>query len=113
LCLWNRGGTQPSPFPLSLFISLWDTLHLIVPITSDPSVITESFRVQLQLPFFMEIVITMCWSIWMMRNDLIFNNISHSVQRCKSVFRKEFALVILRAKTKFQPQIDLWLDHYV
>jgi hypothetical protein len=59
------------------------------------------------LPFFMEIIITMCWSIWMMRNDLIFHDISHTVQRCKSVFKKKFALVILRAKAKYHPQIHL------
>jgi len=36
-----------------------------------------------------------------------------SIQRCKSIFKEEFALVILRAKGKYQPQIDLWLEAYV
>lgn len=97
--------------PFSL--ACWDTLHLAVPDTSHPSTIVESFKVQLQLPFFTEIIITMCWCIWMMRNDIIFSNISHSVQRCRSVLRKEFALVILRSETKLHPQIDLWLEDYV
>jgi hypothetical protein len=55
-----------------------------------------SFRDQLRLPFFMEI-----------------RNLQASIQRCKDVFKGEFALVILRAKTKFHPLVDLWLETYV
>jgi hypothetical protein len=100
-------------FDCPFALACWDTLHFTVPNTSESSCITESFRAQLQLPFFMEIIITMCWSIWTMRNDVIFNNIPHSVQRCKMVFRKEFALVMLRAKAKYHPHIDLWLEAFV
>jgi hypothetical protein len=64
------------------------------------------------LPFYMEIIITMCWAIWMMRNDIIFRNIAHLVSRCKAVF-KEFALVILRARTSYQPSIVQWLEVFV
>lgn len=63
--------------------------------------------------FFMEIMITMCWVIWTMRNDTIFKTIPHSAQRCKLIFNKEFALVILKAKTKFHPHIKLQLEAYV
>jgi hypothetical protein len=63
--------------------------------------------------FFMEIMITMCWVIWTMRNDTIFKTIPHSVQRCKLIFNEEFALVILKAKTKFHPHIKLQLEAYV
>ena len=79
----------------------------------DTGFIIESFKTQLWLPFFMEVLITMCWSIWTMRNDIIFKNIPHSVQRCRQVFRKEFALIILRAKMKLLHQIDLWLEAFV
>jgi hypothetical protein len=61
----------------------------------------------------MEIVVTMCWSVWTMHNDVIFKGIPHSVQHCKLVFQKEFALVKLRAKAAFHPRIDLWLDAFV
>jgi hypothetical protein len=100
-------------FQCPFALACWDALHLAVPNTSDAGIITESFRDQLQLPFFMEIVITMCWSIWTMRNDAIFKNIPHSLHRCKLVFRKEFALVILRARSNFHPLIDLWLEAFV
>jgi len=43
--------------PFSL--ACWNTLHLVIPNALDPPTIAESLKVQLQLPFFMEIIITM------------------------------------------------------
>jgi hypothetical protein len=43
----------------------------------------------------MEIIITMCWCIWTVQNDVIFKNIKHSEQRCKTILKQEFPLVIL------------------
>jgi hypothetical protein len=100
-------------FHCSFSSQCWDTLNLIIPNSSDLTLITESLKRQLQTPFFMEIIVTMCWSIWMMRNDLIFNGVPHSLSRCKAEFKKEFALVILRAKASLHPDIDLWLQNYV
>jgi hypothetical protein len=91
----------------------WYSLQCIVPATDDLETILEALKVQIRRPFFMEIIVTMCWSIWMMRNDLIFRNVAHSVQRCKVVFRQEFALVVLRAKASYQPGIDQWIELYV
>jgi hypothetical protein len=88
-------------------------MQLHVPNSLDTGVIIESLKMQLRLLFFMKILITMCWSIWTMRNDIIFRNVPHSVQRCRQVFRKEFALIILMAKMKFHPQIDLWQEAFV
>jgi hypothetical protein len=94
-------------------IACWYTLRVLVPNSDDTCSIIESFRNQLNLPFFMEIIITMCWSIWTMRNDAIFRGIPHSVHRCKLFFRKEFARIILRAKATFHPLIDSWLGTFV
>jgi hypothetical protein len=94
-------------------MACWYNLHVFIPNSEDISVILESLRDQLRVPFFMEIIITMCWSISMMRNDIIFRNLAHSVHRCRNVFRNEFALVILRAKARFHPFIDQWLDNFV
>jgi len=91
----------------------WATLGLIVPHLQDPFLTVVMFKAQLHCPFALEILITMSWSIWSIRNDLIFRGIQPSVQRCKAIFRKEFALVILRAKAAYQPHISQWLDHYV
>ena len=45
--------------------SYWFSLNLMVSNNSDPLDIMESFKDQLRLPFFMEIIITMCYlTIW-------------------------------------------------
>jgi hypothetical protein len=55
----------------------------------------------------------MCWTIWKARNALIFNQIQPSIQSSKRDFKEEFALLLLRAKKKFFPSIELWLNSLV
>jgi hypothetical protein len=61
----------------------------------------------------MDIIIIMSWSIWMARNDFIFNGLQASLQSAKARFRKEFALVILRAKPSLKQLLVTWLETYV
>ena len=93
--------------------SCWFTLGLIIHDSYDPFSTLASFRAQLQKPFFMEIIVTMSWSIWMDRNDAIFKQVQPSISHCKRIFRQEFALVILRAKTNLAPLLNQWLETYV
>jgi hypothetical protein len=58
----------------------------------------------------MEIIIHLCWSIWLVRNDAIFQRIVPTVEQAKCVFRKEFAVVIHPAEQKYFPLISLWLE---
>ena len=91
----------------------WNTLQLLVPNCSEFDQVLEAHKIQLHIPFFMEVIVTLCWSIWSVRNDAIFNGVPPSVQNCKLIFKKEFALVVLRAKAKLHPHIDQWLGTYV
>jgi hypothetical protein len=77
--------------------SCWTSLNLFIPV-GDPFDVLISFRQQLSLSFFMDVIIIMSWSIWMARNDFIFNGLQPSLQSAKACFRKEFALVIIRAE---------------
>ena len=61
----------------------------------------------------MDVIITMCWAIWSLRNDKIFRGFHNSIRRCKEIFKKEFAQVILRAKSDMQPILTIWLQAYV
>jgi hypothetical protein len=88
-------------------INYWYSLNILI------EVLPQSFKLQLRVPFFMEVIVTMCWAIWTMCNDAIFNNLAPSIQRCKMVFRKEFVLVILRAKAKYHLLVVQWLEAYV
>jgi hypothetical protein len=74
----------------------------------DPFQTLQSFKDQLPVPFFMEIIIIMCRTIWKVRNDMIFRQISPRMQNAKEDFRKEFELLLLRAKKSYSSQINLW-----
>jgi hypothetical protein len=85
----------------------------MVPQSVDPFDTIVMFRAQFHCPFALEILITMCWSMWSVRNDFIFRDIQPSLQRCKAIFKREFAQVILRAKVAYEPHISRWLEGYV
>jgi hypothetical protein len=87
----------------------WFNCHVIL--QEDLHRNIESFKLQLHVPFFMEIIILMGWSIWNARNGLIFNQVQPSVEATKRAFKSEFALILLRAKRSYFPSIELWLNN--
>jgi hypothetical protein len=72
-----------------------------------------SSKVWLNVCFFIEIIIIMSWCIWSIRNDAIFRSIGESSQRCLEMFRSVFGLLLWRAKKKYFPQIEIWLEQLV
>jgi len=75
------------------------------------SFIHQGVLVANNMLFYMEIIILMSWSIWVSRNDHIFQGIQPSIPNCRAIFKKEFSLVIHRAKKKYFPLIEEWLEH--
>jgi hypothetical protein len=65
---------------------------------------------QINQAFFMQIIILFCWAIWMTRNSLIFKQIQPSVQECKGIFKQELVNLLCRAKRKYFPKIQEWID---
>lgn len=90
----------------------WSLLHLHISDPTDLHSSLDSLNAQLHVPFFMDIVVLLSWSIWMARNDLIFRNVPPSLQNVKNTFQKEFTLVILRAK-KNAPLVFVDRYHFV
>ncbi|TVU13198.1 hypothetical protein EJB05_40731, partial [Eragrostis curvula] len=88
----------------------WESIGLHAPLTSNPGRAVKRLKQQLPVPFYMEIIILMAWSIWTTRNDWIFNGKDPTIQACKDKFKREFALVIHRAKARYLPQIKEWLQ---
>jgi len=54
-----------------------------------------AFKDQINSQFFMVAIILMCWTIWLARNELIFNGNQVSIQDCRRIFLKETRLVKL------------------
>lgn len=87
----------------------WSWLNLQVNPTLDPFQIVESFRDQLRVPFFLEIIILMCWAIWKTRNDLIFRHIGPNLERTKVFFKEELQWLSMRLKVEQQERLNQWV----
>jgi hypothetical protein len=61
--------------------------------------IFKKIKERLEVPFFMDIIILMAWSIWLTGNDWILSNIDPSVDNCKRKFKKEFHSAAPQSKT--------------
>lgn len=64
----------------------------------------------LHIPFCMEVIILMCWSIWTTRNDWIFKDLDPLVNNCKRKFTKEMLLLTHMTKPEIAAQIETWIN---
>lgn len=100
LCIWQRPETNvhyfydvTSPRPVGILLEF--------PLSPPDQCcrFSKKIKERLEVPFFMDIIILMAWSIWLTRNDRIFSNIDPSVDNCKRKFKKEFHSAAARSKT--------------
>lgn len=113
----SRGdsGTSFSMMPV-FAITCWLSLNVTCPTSwTEISEVFEIFKqLQLHVPFFMQIVILFCWSLWTVRNIFISEGIQPSLVAVKQVFRHEFAMLIRRVKQRYFPLIvTSWVDSVV
>ncbi|KAG2655750.1 hypothetical protein PVAP13_1KG069342 [Panicum virgatum] len=76
----------------------------------------SSIGIQLQqssVPFFMDIIILMSWSIWIERNGETFRNITATIAQCRATLRKELALVVHRAKSSVSTHLLSWIETHL
>jgi hypothetical protein len=89
-CLSCQAGTVETRthlfFTYPFAVACWSTNNLQV-LHNDSFLTLEGFRLQLQIPFFMDFIITMSWCIWMQHNDLIFKGVQRSLALCFQHFR--------------------------
>jgi hypothetical protein len=110
MCILQRSETCAHLFFRCNFTkACWASIGITVPTTRLVTSIINRIRRLLNLPFFMEIIILMAWSIWNTRNDWIFSELDPSVQRCRDKFVREFSLLLLRAKPASIPALQSWL----
>ena len=116
-CVLCNNMTEESLFHLLISCpfaeACWNQIGLHVNHQGDLLQCLDSFRRQLQVPFYMEVVILMSWTIWHMRNGLIFSNKPPSLQEASRAFKSEFVILPLRAKRSYFPIIQLWLNNLV
>jgi len=112
-CILCNGSTEESLLHLFLgcpfATQCWAWLNIQVDHDSDPFQNLQGFKEQLGVPFFMEVIILMCWTIWKARNDKIFRQIYENLQISKQNFRDELQFLLLRTKRSYHPGIDQWI----
>jgi hypothetical protein len=111
MCILQRLETAAHLFLRCNFAkACWASIGISVATTRPVPQIINRIRRNLGVPFFMEIIILMVWSIWKTRNDWIFNNIDPSVEDCRIRFISEFKLLLHRVKQSSIPQLENWLN---
>jgi hypothetical protein len=87
----------------------WNAIGVSVVTTRPLLQILRKIKEKLAVPFYMEIIILMSWSIWTTRNDWTFNGKDPSVEDSLRKFKKEFLLLRHRAKQSFLPAMNDWI----
>jgi hypothetical protein len=90
----------------------WNFLNIQLPPQSTAFEADEGCKHGLQSPLFMSCFILLCWAIWTARNNLIFQSLPPTLQGCRSHFKKELGLLMLRAKPSHQVLLEEWLNNF-
>jgi hypothetical protein len=110
-CLWQREETLYHLFLRCNFAkACGNSIRITPPRIAHTEEVSENLKQQLNVPFSMEVIIIMTWSIWKSRNEWLFENKDPSVHHCTQEFSKELRLVIHRARGKYDISIPNWLD---
>jgi hypothetical protein len=80
----------------------WGLLNLEIISTGTTFQNITAIKDQLQNRFFLNAAILMCWTIWKVRNELIFNNNQLGLQEAKTLFLKEVGLVSYMIKSQLK-----------
>jgi hypothetical protein len=70
-------------------------------------------RSKINLPFSMEIIMISAGSIWITRNNAIFNNQRYDLRFWRFTFRQEISLLKYRIKKKHANTFKEWLQSQV
>jgi len=89
-------------------IQCWNLVNIQIDQDLNPFQLLHSFREQLAVPFFMEIIILLSWTIWKLRNDFIYRGVNPTIQATNLNFKEEWRLLLLKAKKSYSPFIDQW-----
>jgi hypothetical protein len=73
----------------------------------------EHIKMKIGLPFSMDIIIVATWSLWIVRNNKIFNNIRPSFSSWKAIYLQELRLISFRMKKKHVESFKEWLQNQV
>jgi hypothetical protein len=112
ICLLEKGQKLKHLFLRCPFAkNCWLLNTVNAPTWLRPDRAIRHIKRTLRVPFAMVITILMSWSIWKVINVWLFNGEDPSVMKCKTTFKKEFQMLIHRAKTSSISNMEEWLHN--
>jgi hypothetical protein len=60
----------------------------------------EDVRTKIKLPFAMKIMILAAWGIWIVRNNIVFNDHNADFNSWKAIYEQELRMLVHRIKKK-------------
>lgn len=89
---------------------VWNYLQILWIQHDDLQTVITAAKDSFQKPFFMEVLVTACWHIWLQRNGHIFRNQRASFSKWKVGFLHDMSMLRHRLKRKFLDSFTVWLD---
>jgi hypothetical protein len=97
---------QSCPFAIDCWDSVCPQRQRNIPFMDS----IKDIKDKLQVPFSMDIIILASWSIWIVRNNKVFNNQRPSFNNWKAIFHEELRLLKFRIKNRHKEQFFSWLE---
>jgi hypothetical protein len=72
-----------------------------------------SLKLAIAQPFSLELIILVCWALWITRNEIIFKGIPPSIYRARKFFKDELALLVHKAGRKSYVGMRAWVEAFV
>lgn len=114
LCILQRTETTAHRFLRCNFArSCWQLIGIQFNSTRNIAQMISKIRRHLQVPFFMDIIILMCWSIWTTRNEWTFRNVDPTREGGMRKFVEEFFLLRHRVNEDRFGLMKSWVHHFL
>jgi hypothetical protein len=114
LCLQSTEETCQHLFLLCPFAKkCWELIHIDIPLNETFPGLADYLQDRLHSQFFMTVVVLICWTIWTVRNDLIFRGIQPTMVHATRIFSSEVLLLLHRVKPSLAPQFEQWIQTIV
>jgi hypothetical protein len=97
-------------FDCNFSVRIWNYLQIPWHSNDDLQAVVLTAKHGFGQLFFMEVVVTAIWNIWLLRNGKIFNQEKPTFARWKSKFVHDMYNLQYRIKAKLKDKLLAWLD---
>jgi hypothetical protein len=96
-------------FECNFSMRIWNYLQITWVSNDNLQAVVSAARRSFGHPFFMEVLITACWNIWLIRNAKIFRQERPTFAKWKCKFVHDLTLLQHRIKAKYKDRLLEWI----